>query len=249
MVYRRHYPIHLRVPWRTHHNPRQGVSAAQRRRISTLVMGRFARSMIAHVSGTTVSLAGLWPGRADRLVIAPQELRTADATRAAEIYAGRFVFAGKIITCHGRSIFAMEPPSEDWQIALLGFGWLRHLRAADSAITRANAQSLVDEWLAGSSLSGRVALRPDVMARRIISFLSQAPLVLSGADGRFYRRFLRSLAREIRYLRYTRISAPDGVPRLLVQIALCYASLCLANQARHIRATTKRLSDELQRQI
>ena len=41
----------------------------------------------------------------------------------------------------------------------------------------------------------------------------------------------------------------DGVPRLQVLIALCYASLCLANQARHIRAATRRLSDELQRQI
>ena len=44
--------------------------------------------------------------------------------------------------------------------------------------------------------------------------------------------------------------APTGaVPRLLVLIALCYASLCLANHGRHIRAITRRLSDELQRQI
>ena len=41
----------------------------------------------------------------------------------------------------------------------------------------------------------------------------------------------------------------DGAPRLRVLIALCYASLCLANQARHIRSATRRLSDELQRQI
>ena len=90
--------------------------------------------------------ARLSPGRADRLIIAPHDLR-ADATRAAEIYAGRFVFAGKIVTCHGRSIFDLEPPSEDWEVALLGFGWLRHLRAADTALTRANARSLVDDWI------------------------------------------------------------------------------------------------------
>jgi len=41
----------------------------------------------------------------------------------------------------------------------------------------------------------------------------------------------------------------DGLPRLQVLIALCYASLCLANQARHIRTATRKLSDELQRQI
>ncbi len=65
-------------------------------------MDRFARSLMARVSGSTLALAWLWPGRTDRLIIAPHDLRTADATRAAEIYAGRFVFAGKIVTCHGR---------------------------------------------------------------------------------------------------------------------------------------------------
>jgi len=212
-------------------------------------MGRFARNMMSRASGGSVALSRLWPGRTDRLIIAPHDLRTADATRAAEIYAGRFVFAGKIVTCHGRSIFDLEPPSEDWEVALLGFGWLRHLRAADTALTRANARSLVDDWLSNQAQKRTVGRRADVLARRVISLLSQAPLVLGDTDGKFYRRYLRGLTREIRYLRYTMLDIPDGVPRLQVLIALCYASLCLANQARHIRAATRKLSDELTRQI
>jgi len=212
-------------------------------------MGRFARSVMARASGGSVALSRLWPGRTDRLIIAPHDLRTADATRAAEIYAGRFVFAGKIMTCHGRSIFDLEPPSEDWEVTLLGFGWLRHLRAADTALTRANARALVDDWISNSAHKRPISRRADVLARRVISLLSQAPLVLGDTDGKFYRRYLRSLTREIRYLRYTMIDIPDGVPRLQVLIALCYASLCLANQAQHIRAASRRLSDELQRQI
>src|SRR5260370_12188297 len=124
---------------------RQGVAVAQRRSISTLIIGRFARNLMARVSGGSVAVTRLWPGRTDRLIIAPHDLRTADATRAAEIYAGRFVFAGKIVTCHGRSIFDLEPPSEDWEVALLGFGWLRHLRAADTALTRPNPPSPVPD--------------------------------------------------------------------------------------------------------
>jgi len=212
-------------------------------------MGRFARNMMARVSGGSVAVTRLWPSRTDRLIIAPHDLRTADATRAAEIYAGRFVFAGKIVTCHGRSIFDLEPPSEDWEVALLGFGWLRHLRAADTALTRANARSLVDDWISNPLHRRAVGRRADVMARRVISLLSQAPLVLGDTDGKFYRRYLRGLSREIRYLRYSMLDIPDGVPRLQVLIALCYASLCLANQARHIRTATRKLSDELQRQI
>jgi uncharacterized heparinase superfamily protein len=225
------------------------VSVAQRRRISTLIMGRFARNMMARAGSGTVALSRLWPGRADRLIIAPHDLRTADATRAAEIYAGRFVFAGKIVTCHGRSIFDLEPPSEDWEVALLGFGWLRHLRAADTALTRANARSLVDDWMSNPSRRRPLERRADVLARRVISLLSQAPLVLSDSDGKFYRRYLRGLTREIRYLRYAMIDIGDGVPKLQVLIALCYASLCLANQAKHIRSASRKLSDELQRQL
>src|SRR5580765_2909651 len=212
-------------------------------------MSRSARSVIARATGATVAVSRLWPGRADRLIIAPHDLRTADATRAAEIYAGRFVFAGKIVTCHGRSIFDLEPPSEDWEVALLGFGWLRHLRAADTALTRANARSLVDDWISNPTRRRPLERRADVLARRVISLLSQAPLVLGDTDNKFYRKYLRGLTREIRYLRYTMIDIADGVPRLQVLIALCYASLCLANQARHIRSATRRLSDELQRQI
>jgi uncharacterized heparinase superfamily protein len=212
-------------------------------------MGRFARNMMARVSGSSVALSRLWPGRTDRLIIAPHDLRTADATRAAEIYAGRFVFAGKIVTCHGRSIFDLEPPSEDWEVALLGFSWLRHLRAADTALTRANARALVDDWINNPNSNRPIARRADVLARRVISLLSQAPLVLGDTDGKFYRRYLRGLTREIRYLRFAMLDIPDGVPRLQVLIALCYASLCLANQARHVRSASKKLSDELQRQI
>src|SRR5919197_879962 len=190
------------------------------------------------------------PGRkADRLVIAPQDLRTADPTRASEIYAGRFAFAGKIVICDGRSPFEMLSPSEEWAEGLFGFGWLRHLRAAESGITRANARALVDEWI---SLQGSVdptAWRPEVVARRILSWLSQAPLVLHDADVRFYRRFLRSLTRQVRYLRRTAGNTRDGLPRFQCIIALTSAALCMAGQERLLKSTTRRLVEELQRQI
>ncbi len=214
-----------------------------------MILGRFARNMAARAGSNSLALSRLWPGRTDRLIIAPHDLRTTDATRAAEIYAGRFVFAGKIVNCHGRSIFDLEPPSEDWEAALLGFGWLRHLRAADTAISRANARALVEDWISNPKRKRKIAWRADVLARRTISLLSQAPLILNETDGKFYRRYLRALTREIRHLRYVMIDIPDGVPKLQVLTALSYVSLCLANQGKHIRSATKKLSDELQKQI
>src|SRR5205085_4593461 len=74
-------------------------------------------------------------------------------------------------------------------------------------------------------------------------------LLLDGAPVQFYRRFLRGLTRQIGHLRRTASQARDCVPRLQAVIALCYVALCMARQQRHIRAATKRLSDELARQI
>ena len=81
--------------------------------------------------------------RTDRLLIAPNDLRTVDATRASEIYAGRFVFAGKIVTSHGRSIFELDPPSDDWEANLLGFGWLRNLSRSALAMPAARSAAIM----------------------------------------------------------------------------------------------------------
>ena len=128
-------------------------SVANRGKLSWLLLRGGARQVGGRLIGHPLLRWQLVPLRADRLLIAPQELRTADATRATEIYSGRFAFAGKVVVCDGRSIFEMTPPSDDWAAELSGFGWLRHLRAADTAITRANAQSLVDEWLSSPAQS------------------------------------------------------------------------------------------------
>ena len=124
-----------------------GVSMAERSRLSWLLARRSLRKFSGRVNAHPLLRWRFLSAKADRLVISPQDLRTADATRASEIYSGRFAFAGKVVICDGRSPFEMTPPSDEWAAALLGFGWLRHLRAAESGITRANARSLVDEWI------------------------------------------------------------------------------------------------------
>ncbi len=225
------------------------VAVANHAKLSWLLLRGAVRRAIGRITGHPFIRWPLVRFKADRLLIAPQDLRTADATRASEIYAGRFAFAGKVVICDGRSIFEMEPPSDEWAAALLGFGWLRHLRAAESGITRANARALVDEWIIVHGSWHPIAWRPDVLSRRIVSWLSQSPLVLQDADLRFYRRFLRSLVRQVRYLRHTAGDARRGVARMQSAVALTYAALCIAGQARHIKSTTERLKQEIERQI
>jgi uncharacterized heparinase superfamily protein len=225
------------------------VSVAERARLSVLIGRRVLRSLIGRINAHPLVRWRFWSTKTDRLVIAPQDLRTADATRASEIYAGRFAFAGKVVICDRRSPFEMMPPSDEWTTALLGFVWLRHLRAADSAITRANARSLIDDWINVQGGWHSFGWRTDILSRRVICWLSQAPFVLQDADARFYRRFIRSLSRQVRYLRQMLNETRDGLPRLQAVIALNYAALCLQGQSGYLRANVRRLGDELRKQI
>jgi uncharacterized heparinase superfamily protein len=225
------------------------ASIADRGRLLWLVLRRGYRYAVGRIVAMRFLLYVRWPGPPDRLVIAPQNLHTADPTRASEIYSGRFALAGKVVVCDARSPFEMEPPSPEWAEALLGFNWLRHLRAAESAITRANARALVDEWIILQGTWHPFAWRPDILARRIIAWLTQATLILHDADIRFYRRFVRCLTRQTRFLRATAAVSPDGVARLQAHIALAYTALCMAGQTRHLRRATNRLTAEIERQI
>lgn len=226
-----------------------GVTVGERTRLSLILMRRGLRRASGRVNNLPLMPWRLIPRKSDRLLLAPQDLRTADGTRASEIYSGRFAFAGKVVICDGRSPFELNPPSDEWAAEVYGFGWLRHLRAADSAITRANARALVDEWI---SLQGNwhpLAWRSDVLSRRVMSWISQAPLILQDVDAAFYRRFMRSLTKQVRFLRHNAAEARDGAPHLQVTTALMYATLCMASQERHIRGVTRRLGEELDAQV
>ena len=108
------------------------VAIADRSKSSLRSVRRGINRTLGRLRSFSIAMPAL-PGRGPRLLIAPQDLRTADPTRAAEIYGGRFAFAGKVVVCDGRSPFEMIEPSDEWGEVLLSFGWLRHLRAADSA--------------------------------------------------------------------------------------------------------------------
>jgi uncharacterized heparinase superfamily protein len=185
----------------------------------------------------------------ERLLIAPTDLRTADPTMADEIYSGRFSLGGEVVDVGRRSIFTMPPPSENWASLLHGFGWLRHLRASDMTVARPHARLLISDWIALQGRHGPVARQPEVTARRVISWLSQTPMILDGCDHAFYRRFMRSLVGQVRHLRVSATNAPAGMPRLQITIALAAAALSMAGHERMARQSARWLDAELSRQI
>ena len=186
----------------------------------------------------------------ERLLIAPQDIRTADPTIAEDIYAGYFALAGKVANAHGRSPFDIESPSSGWSAALAGFGWLRHLRAAETALARSNARALVDDWIVSHGApDGGVGWNPPTAARRLLSWLAQSPLILDGADRFFYRRFMRSIGRHASYLECALANGADHEQRLLIAVALAELGLCAAGLSKLQRRASRILEAEVGRQI
>ncbi|MEC9402344.1 MAG: heparinase, partial [Pseudomonadota bacterium] len=184
-----------------------------------------------------------------RLLIAPQDLRTADATNAADIYGGRFLFSGHLVETQGRSPFELQAVHEDWQRELHSFGWMRDLRAADSQISRQNARALVEDWIKFCGRWHDIGWEASVVTRRILSWLAHSPFILQDGDHEFYRSFVRSLARQVRYLRQTINETEDGVERLHAALAMASACISMAGQGRFARQSIRRLDQELTRQI
>lgn len=213
------------------------AAEASRRLQRRLALGRLS----------VVKIAATTP---DRLIVAPIDLRTADKHIADEIYAGRFPLSGQVLETFGASPFVIDLPSREFAHRLHSFRWLRHLRAANHELAFSNARALVDEWIAihGRRPAG-IAWEPGIVAERVIAWLSHSPIVLKGADHVFYRRFLKSLAKQVRFLRHMAPTSEDGEVRFRVRIALAMATLAMPSSAVGIRNAARNLDAEIDRQI
>lgn len=187
----------------------------------------------------------------DRLLFAPQDLRTGDPTVADAIYAGHFAFAGRAAQSRGASPFALPPPSDAWAEALYSFGWLRHLRAADTALARENARALVADAVGPRRrvVEHGVGRRPHVVARRLISFLAHSPLVLSTSDHGLYVAYLKAVGRYAAALERDMTARLVPAERLSAAVGLCFAGLCCGGFEGQLRRATRVLSAELDGQI
>ncbi|MGZ5889737.1 MAG: heparinase II/III family protein, partial [Hyphomicrobium sp.] len=221
-----------------------------RLKIAALSAERSQRSAIAQTLATWLPAWSVAPHPVDRLLIVPQDLRTADPSFWREIEHGQFGLAGSIAFLHGHSPFDIAPPTAAWERELHSFGWLRNIAAAtDDDEARRAARLLASEWAIRFGGSKGVAAEPMVAARRLISWVSHAMLLLEGADVATYEAITMSLGRQIALLASSRRDAPDGYPRLLTLIALMFAELSVAGQKRKLKDVEPTLVAELRRQI
>ncbi len=193
--------------------------------------------------------SGLTP---DRVLIAPPDLRMADAHVAQEFYysgATHLLESLQIPAACRRS--RSRAPSQEWAAALHNFfRWLRHMREAGTGLACAHARTLVSDWirLHGRRLDG-LTWEPDTVAKRVIAWLQHSGTLLRDCDLAFYRMFLRSLAYQLRYLKAVAKGMEEGEPRLRARMALAFAALSLPVAPSRLAQATRSLAGELERQI
>lgn len=227
----------------------QRLSISERVRLAAMGADRTRRAAIAQALGSPLLRWRYGAPAADHLLIVPQDLRTADPSLWHEIELGHFGLAGAIAYTGGQSPFDIVAPTEAWTRSLHGFGWLRHLAAVESEDARALAQRLALEWATKHGNGSGVAWEPAVAGRRLISWLSQANLLLDEADSKTYDALTESLGRQLVRLSAAWRDVSPGQPRLLALTALVLADLCIAGHDRQLEGAEKAYSDELTRQI
>ncbi len=221
-----------------------GPSLVERLRVLRLTSRRSRRGLAQQ---GVLKFGARWASRpVVEFLLVPSDLRPPDPTVEAEFQRGSLSFDGLTMHFGQHSPFRLEGAPEAWQNHLHGFGWLRDLASA-GAITLAR-QLLVD-WLVHFNSPGGRAWRPEVLARRIISWISHAGFLLDAAEPDFFQAVTTNLDLQIRALAATHRAARPGVPHLQCLTALLLADLAIAGRDQARIRSEKQFLAELGHQI
>ena len=215
-----------------------------------LSIGRTYRRIKGKLYSGMTLMSGFTSFVPKRLVIAPQDLHTADPLIAQEFYSGRYALGGITIETNGLSPFTINANNEAWEKELHSFTWLRHFSANKDTLSDSHARALIKEWIElKPEKSSRFMWEIETTSKRLISILCHSIVVLSNTDHEFHHQLMRSLGKHVKLLRRLIANAPEGMPVLCGNIALAYASICFSGNSTSLNAHRNKMALELGKQV
>ncbi|MEM8646423.1 MAG: heparinase II/III family protein [Pseudomonadota bacterium] len=217
-------------------------------------------SLSSAVSQASTTLLHMALGRASLLlpppraitprevIVVPEPMRGGNPDRGREIYRGRYTLAGETVTT-GAVLPFQCPASQAWHQQLHTFSWLSDLKAGGNELQRAQARSLIGDWIKTRDSHQAVAWQMDTTARRLLNLLYNCAFLLDQAGRQFEDLYFVSLGRHIRWIQRRLPFAPAGRGKLDAAIALSYAAVCLDTGPRFRDGAFQALSRELSAQI
>ncbi len=183
--------------------------------------------------GLSVKLPDPWPGRADlgQMMCRGVLIRSTQSIRIGQI--------------NWRTVG--DHPI--WGDVLHSFSWLRDLRAVGGDAARIVARQMFDEWMSVHDRWSESVWAPDIMARRLIMWISFFDFFCSSADEEFQKRYFFSLNAQARHLSRVFSEKLSGVKLLQAAQGLIYAGLCIPGRDEWVVQGFQVILREIPRQI
>ncbi|MEM9010016.1 MAG: heparinase II/III family protein [Pseudomonadota bacterium] len=204
---------------------------------------------ISRRSNRFVARTSVLAPRAKAFVSQPTPRAVGSAARARQLEAGNLHFAGELVEAPRKLIWDTASPSDAFEREIHTFSWLDDLAAAGDAPARRLAQAWVLSWIYRYGRGSGPGWQPDLTGRRLIRWLSHAPLILKGQDSKASHDIFRSLGRQTRYLSRRWRAAPVGQPRFAALTGLVYAALSLEGYDRLLNTAIGALGRDCARRI
>jgi uncharacterized heparinase superfamily protein len=132
--------------------------------------------------------------------IAPGDARSIDPAFCDELKSGSLACAGVSVPL-GTSLFDVRAPSPAWSTALHGFSWLRHVAGAGDGEAARLSRQIVLDWIERRAELPAIAFNGEVIARRALSWLASADMLLDTATAAEIEAFGTAWGRDVARLR------------------------------------------------
>lgn len=163
-----------------------------------------------------------------KIQIEPVNFFPVNSERIKDFYSGIFAFGNRAVNCTNISPFQITPPSTCFEKELHSFVWLNDLSGAKNKIASQFAMNMLISWFEHCKYQvNSIAWRPDIVANRLIAFLSNCKLLLATKDAVFAKKFYKSINFQYRFLYLTARTLVNNEKKLLAYIALYFASLSM----------------------
>ncbi|MEL7107421.1 MAG: heparinase II/III family protein [Pseudomonadota bacterium] len=185
-----------------------------------------------------------WSNPAKAFVSQPEPRTIGAYARGRQLTEGKFHFAGFLVETADQGMWDIPVPDARFEEALHGFKWLDDLAAAGDALAQKRAQDWTHDWIRRCATGHGAGWTPELTGQRLIRMISNAVMLLNGAETQQSRAFFRALGRQTLFLKRRWKAAPVGLARFEALTGLVYGSLALEGLEHLVGTAARALASE-----
>jgi uncharacterized heparinase superfamily protein len=184
----------------------------------------------------------------ERLDITPPHLWKGDKQHGENICKNQFTYMGRAVQLGTEIDWLPREVRKGWLENLHTHDWLNDLRALNKA-GLGHSRRLLEDWILACSRYHPLVWQQDIVARRIINWLTHAAWILDGISSSEKDAFLYSLVDQAHYLNSSILWHRGGAPLITNLCAIVYVGLVIPGQRSVYLEAMNHLCQQLSKQI